>query len=65
MNGSNRRGTMGLGDLVAPATRAVGVKPCRSCEKRRAALNEWSAKYARYVPERLRERLGLRTTGNG
>ena len=29
----------GLGDVIASATRAAGIKPCSSCEKRRAALN--------------------------
>ena len=30
---------IGLGDLVAGATKAVGFKPCGSCQKRQAALN--------------------------
>lgn len=30
---------VGLGDVVAGATRAVGVKPCLPCKKRQAALN--------------------------
>lgn len=29
----------GLGDLVAAATKAVGIKPCGGCQKRREALN--------------------------
>ncbi len=28
-----------LGDLVARATKAVGIRPCPGCEKRRVALN--------------------------
>lgn len=29
----------GLGDVVAAATKAVGIKPCGGCAKRREALN--------------------------
>lgn len=29
----------GLGDVVAAATKAVGIKPCGGCQKRREALN--------------------------
>jgi hypothetical protein len=29
----------GLGDAVASATKAVGIKPCAPCAKRQAALN--------------------------
>lgn len=29
----------GLGDLVAAATKAVGIKPCEPCRKRQEALN--------------------------
>ena len=29
----------GLGDVVASATSAVGIKPCAPCAKRQAALN--------------------------
>lgn len=30
----------GLGDVVAAATKAVGIKPCGSCQERREALNK-------------------------
>ena len=30
----------GLGDFVAKATKAVGVKPCGKCQKRREKLNK-------------------------
>lgn len=30
---------IGLGDVVAGATKAVGFKPCGSCQKRQAAMN--------------------------
>ena len=30
---------IGIGDVVAGATKAAGVKPCAGCRKRRAALN--------------------------
>ena len=53
------RNRTGVGDLVASATKVVGIKPCRSCEKRRV---KWNEKYTKYVPERLRERLGLTLT---
>lgn len=29
----------GLGDVVAAATQAVGIKPCEPCKKRQAQLN--------------------------
>lgn len=29
----------GLGDVIASATKAVGIKPCGGCQKRREALN--------------------------
>ncbi len=29
----------GVGDVVARATKAVGIKPCGGCQKRREALN--------------------------
>jgi len=29
----------GLGDVVAGATKAVGIKPCGGCQKRQAAMN--------------------------
>jgi len=29
----------GLGDVVAAATKAVGIKPCEPCRKRQEALN--------------------------
>ena len=32
-------GSRGLGDTIARATAAVGVKPCGGCEKRRQTLN--------------------------
>jgi hypothetical protein len=32
--------TPGIGDVVAAATTAVGVKPCGGCKKRQAALNK-------------------------
>ena len=41
--------TPGMGDVVAGATKAVGFKPCGSCQKRQAALNKatpgWVAKF--------------------
>jgi hypothetical protein len=30
---------IGLGDVVAGATKAVGFKPCGSCQKRQAVMN--------------------------
>lgn len=30
----------GLGDVIASATKAVGIKPCGGCQKRQAALNK-------------------------
>ena len=30
----------GLGDTIANVTKAVGITPCKGCEKRRALLNK-------------------------
>jgi hypothetical protein len=35
-----RRQMMGLGDVVAGMTRAVGIQPCGGCERRRQWLNQ-------------------------
>jgi len=35
------RQQVGLGDVVAGATRAVGIQPCGGCKQRQAALNRW------------------------
>ena len=32
---------VGLGDVVKRMTYAVGIRPCRGCEQRAAALNSW------------------------
>ena len=32
---------VGLGDVVKRMTYAVGIRPCRGCEQRAAALNNW------------------------
>lgn len=32
---------IGLGDLAKRAIGAVGIRPCRSCSQRAAALNRW------------------------
>ena len=37
----------GLGDAVAAATTAVGIKPCGGCAKRRAALNRATPGWAK------------------
>lgn len=31
----------GLGDVVAKATKAVGIQPCAPCERRRNWLNKY------------------------
>lgn len=31
----------GLGDVIAGATRAVGIQPCGGCKQRQAAMNRW------------------------
>jgi len=36
-----QRPGFGLGDVVARATKAVGIKPCPPCERRRKAMNRW------------------------
>jgi hypothetical protein len=30
----------GLGDVIAQMTKAIGIKPCGSCEERRKLLNK-------------------------
>jgi hypothetical protein len=37
---SNEIKVRGLGDVIARATSAVGIKPCGGCQKRREALNK-------------------------
>lgn len=32
---------VGLGDVIQRATSYIGIKPCRGCEGRAAALNRW------------------------
>jgi hypothetical protein len=43
----------GLGDVVASATKAVGIKPCGACAKRQAAMNHatpgWVGKILAWV----------------
>ena len=34
------RNGVGLGDIVAMATKAVGIKPCAGCKKRQITLNK-------------------------
>lgn len=34
-----KQGFRGLGDVVAAATKAIGIKPCQACGRRQAALN--------------------------
>jgi hypothetical protein len=43
--------TPGVGDVVAGATKAVGIKPCGGCQKRQAAMN-------RATPSIIRRILG-------
>ena len=32
---------IGLGDVVKKVTTSFGIRPCRGCERRAAALNRW------------------------
>lgn len=32
---------LGMGDVVARVTKAVGITPCKPCEERRKKLNGW------------------------
>jgi hypothetical protein len=32
---------IGLGDVIKRSTYTLGIKPCRGCEGRAAALNRW------------------------
>jgi hypothetical protein len=36
-----REEDIGLGDIMARATSAVGIRPCGGCARRAAALNSW------------------------
>lgn len=45
----------GIGDAVARATKAVGIKPCAGCRRRQAALNRWTPAWL----SRLLVRLGV------
>lgn len=47
--------TPGIGDAVAAATKAVGVKPCGGCQRRQEALNRATPGWV----SRLLGRLGL------
>jgi hypothetical protein len=47
--------TPGLGDAVAAATKAVGVKPCGGCRRRQEAMNRATPGWA----SRLLGRLGF------
>lgn len=31
--------TIGLGEVVAASTKAIGIRPCGACQRRREALN--------------------------
>lgn len=31
--------SLGLGDVIAGATQAIGIEPCEPCQKRKDALN--------------------------
>lgn len=35
-----REPSAGLGDTIAKATKAIGIKPCGGCKKRQAKLNK-------------------------
>jgi hypothetical protein len=39
-NNNIKRKSRGLGDTIAKATKAVGIKPCGGCKKRQEWLNE-------------------------
>ena len=39
----------GLGDVVAGASKAVGIKPCGACQKRQAAMNRATPSIIRRV----------------
>jgi hypothetical protein len=32
---------VGLGDVVQRVTYAMGIKPCRGCERRATGMNRW------------------------
>jgi hypothetical protein len=38
--GKESRKWEGLGDVVASATKAIGIKPCTPCERRRQLMNK-------------------------
>ncbi len=50
---------IGVGDVIATATTAVGVKPCGGCAKRKAALNQatpgWMSRILGYLVAKYRK----------
>lgn len=48
-----------LGDAIATATKAVGIKPCAGCRKRQAALNRWTPSWLSRLLGRLRAQTAL------
>lgn len=44
---------VGLGDVVASATGAVGIRPCGGCKKRQEALNRRTPSWLRRLLGRL------------
>ena len=39
----------GLGDMVAAATSAVGIKPCSPCKRRQEILNQFGQRVANFA----------------
>lgn len=49
-----RRRKAGLGTAIKAATTAVGIKPCGSCERRAAQLDEIPVDWLKHVWEKIR-----------
>jgi hypothetical protein len=42
--------SIGVGDLIAKATSAVGIRPCGGCKKRQELLNKIQIPLPRAIP---------------
>jgi hypothetical protein len=55
----NQQKPIGVGDVIATATTAVGIKPCGGCAKRKAALNQatpgWISRIFGYLVAKYRK----------
>lgn len=46
---------VGLGEVIAASTKAVGIKPCGGCQRRREALNRATPNWLRRFLQRFKK----------